>query len=568
MATAEDVRWFKTQFATAINTAIAGTPLSLDFLTAIACQETGSLWVPMRRKGLPVERVVALCAGDTLDADKGRNAFPRTRAELEAAPQGPEMFQIARQALIDMAQHVPGYEAVAKRPSKFCHGFGVFQLDLQFFRDDPAYFLNRDYEQFENTLDRCVRELKGALKKLGLENNASLTDLEAAAVGIVYNTGGFKPAKGLKQGFFDGQKFYGEALFDFLRLAHTVAVEGAAPSLVPAAPGQAVVPPPSAVTAEGPALRVQSSVGMLRLRREPVISDPPQANVVANLPEGQLVRAVTGKKVNGFIEVETTLSGALLRGFSSAKFLTPVDEAVSLVPVVPAAAPPTSGIVAVTMPRKPGSVTRRRDPANAHSLNESGQPTRQGSTADALRGELAAIIDWLAVDNPNHARYQPRDGLTFCNIYAHDFCTLAGVYLPRVWWSSPALIQLAAGGTVEPLYGDTINEVRANDLFRWFRDFGPTFGWRQTGTLTKLQTEVNQGAVGVIVARRKEDGRSGHIAMVVPETATNTAKRSPAGEVVAPLQSQAGATNFAYGTGKAGWWTGEQFAEFAFWLHA
>jgi hypothetical protein len=28
---------------------------------------------------------------------------------------------------------------------------------------------------------------------------------------------------------------------------------------------------------------------------------------------------------------------------------------------------------------------------------------------------------------------------------------------------------------------------KGNDLFRWLRDFGPRFGWRQTGTLTKLQ---------------------------------------------------------------------------------
>ena len=406
MATNDDIRWFKTQFATAIHQAVAGTPLSLDFLTAIACQETGSLWVPMRRQGLPVDRVVALCAGDTLDADKGRSAFPRTRAELEATPLGQKMFQIARQALIDMSQHVPVYAAVAQRPDKFCHGFGVFQLDLQFFRDDPAYFLNREYERFDNSLDRCVRELKGALKTLDLANKPSLTDLEAAAVGIVYNTGGFKPAKGLKQGFFDGQKFYGEALFDFLRLAKTVSVDGAAPALVPPAPGEAIVPPPSAVTATGPALRVQSLAGMARLRREPVITDPPQANVVANLPDGHPVRAVTGKRVNGFIEVETTLSGALLRGFTSAKLLVAVEDAAPLTPVVPAAAPPTSGFVAVTMPRKPGTVTRRRDLANSHSLNENGQPTRQGTTPDALRGELAAIADWLAVDNPKQSALQ------------------------------------------------------------------------------------------------------------------------------------------------------------------
>ena len=60
--------------------------------------------------------------------------------------------------------------------------------------------------------------------------------------------------------------------------------------------------------------------------------------------------------------------------------------------------------------------------------------------------------------------------------------------------------------------------MRANDLFRWLRDFGLRFGWRQTGTLTKLQQAANQGAIGLIVARRKEEGEPGHIVVVVPET--------------------------------------------------
>jgi hypothetical protein len=225
------------------------------------------------------------------------------------------------------------------------------------------------------------------------------------------------------------------------------------------------------------------------------------------------------------------------------------------------------GIVAVTMPRKSG-VTRRTDPASAHSLNEAGQPGRKGASPDELRAELAAIIDWLAVDEPAHLRYLPRAGLTFCNIYSHDYCHLAGVYLPRVWWSAKALIALSGGKAVGPLIGDTIEEVRANDLFRWLRDFGPMFGWRQTGTLGKLQQAANQGAVGIIVARRKEDGRSGHIVVVVPETASKAARRDAAGEVVTPLQSQAGSKNFRYGTGRTDWWRGEEFAESAFWIHA
>ena len=115
--------------------------------------------------------------------------------------------------------------------------------------------------------------------------------------------------------------------------------------------------------------------------------------------------------------------------------------------------------------------------------------------------------------------------------------------------------------------GLTVDEQRANDLFRWLRDFGLRFGWRQTGTLTKLQTEVNQGAIGLIVARRVDDGKPGHITIVVPETGDLKAKRDAAGEVTAPLQSQAGRVNFRRSTAPPTWWLGEAFAESAFWLH-
>jgi len=39
------------------------------------------------------------------------------------------------------------------------------------------------------------------------------------------------------------------------------------------------------------------------------------------------------------------------------------------------------------------------------------------------------------------------------------------------------------------------------------------------------------------------------------------------GAVVLPLQSQAGATNFSYGTGTRAWWTGTEFRTFSFWIH-
>lgn len=568
MPDSADILWFKEQFQARMAPALAGTPLSVDMLVAIACQETGDVWPRLRRQGLPTERILALCVGDTLDADKGRSAFPGTKADLLARPGGDRMFEIAHQALVEMAAQIPAYAGVASRPNKFCHGYGLFQRDLQFFLQDPEYFLQRRYENFEDTLAQCVDELKKALRKLQLQDRPALTDAELAAVGIAYNTGGYRPSKGLRQGYFNGQKYYGEALFDYLQLAHTVTLPGGPEAWVTPPPGQAIVPPATPVSATGPRFKVSTQSSMLRVRADPWISDPPTANVRTHLPDGHPVQAITGRPVKGFMEIETSLAGALVRGYVSAKMLVPDESVAPIAPPPPAPEPPRQGVVAVWAPTRPGRITRRSEEANALSLNENRQPGRQGADADTLRAELAAIIDWLAVDRPEHLRYQPRSGLTFCNIYAHDYCHLAGVYLPRVWWSGAALVSLAQGGQVEPLIGNTVQEMRANDLFHWLRDFGPSFGWRQTGTATKLQQAANQGGVALIIARRKENGRAGHVAAVVPETPEAGARRNALGEVSSPLQSQAGSSNFRYGTGKPQWWLGEEFAESAFWIHA
>lgn len=570
MPDANDIQWFKQEFGPQLESTLQGTPFSLDFLTAIACQETGILWQTLRKKRLARQRLLELCVGDTIDASGGRRAFPKTRADLLAKQSGERMFAIARQALLDVAEYIRGYQSMAARPHKFCHGFGIFQYDLQHFLHDPDYFLQKRYAQFSECLSRCLGELQRGLKKLGWQDRSTLSDYEMACVAIAYNTGGFRPAKGLRQGYFNGTRYYGEEVFDFLRLSKTVAAPGGGPAPLPRpASGNASLPPPTPVEAAGPFYEVDVRDSPLRLRREPEIDRVrPTANVIGSLPDGHIVRAVTNRKINGFIEVETSLLGAHLRGFAWAAYLK-ASEGVSAAPVITAAAtPPAGGIAEVYMPRKPGTITMRTAPASAHSLNEPGQPGRKASTAAELRAELARIIDWLAVDNRRHLRYQPGKNTTYCNIYAHDYCYLAGVYLPRVWWTPGAIEALARGRTLVPLYGKTIDEQRANDLFRWLRDFGPRFGWRQTGTPTKLQLEVNQGAIGIIAARRKDDGLSGHIVAVVPESGAHQARRDSAGEVIAPLQSQAGATNFRYGTGKPGWWKDERFVESALWLHA
>jgi hypothetical protein len=335
------------------------------------------------------------------------------------------------------------------------------------------------------------------------------------------------------------------------------------------APGSAVLPPPTPVTLHGPLYEVNVDTSQLRLRREPRIDRArPSANVLAHLPDGHRVRWLSGRSTDAFLEVETSLNGAHLHGFASSKFLVRIAGDGDIPVMAPWASPPTSGVIAVSAPRKATPTTRRTEIANALSLNEPRQPARTGTTPQELREDLWRIIDYLAVDTASHARYQPRDGLTFCNIYAHDYCALAGVYLPRVWWTAGAIERLARGEIVEPRLGATIEEQRANDLYRWLTSFGPRFGWRQTGTLDRLQVEANLGAVALVIARRKREGKSGHVVLVVPETDRLQARRDTAGAVIAPLQSQAGSRNFRFGTGAANWGNGEQFAQSAFWLHA
>ena len=192
MPNAQDAFWFKSQFQPAIEQAIAGTPFSVDMITAFACQETGEIWPALRRQGLPTSRILELCVGDTIDASPtggGRRAFPKNKAELLQAPGGERMFAIARQGLVDMASYIPAYRGAASRPDKFCHGFGIFQLDLQFFKTEPDYFLSRRYADFDTALAKCVGELKSAVKRIGWQAKTSLTDAEMAGVAIAYNTG-------------------------------------------------------------------------------------------------------------------------------------------------------------------------------------------------------------------------------------------------------------------------------------------------------------------------------------------------------------------------------------------
>jgi hypothetical protein len=290
----------------------------------------------------------------------------------------------------------------------------------------------------------------------------------------------------------------------------------------------------------------------LFLRSEPVAKD---STKIAVLPMGHSVTKKATSAVANWWEVSTTIDGASVDGFLNSTFLVP--DAAFTPP------PPVSTIAPVHLPTS-ASVARGNKARLAYPLNETGQKTRNTSAAAAVKaGELTAIVNWLDVERK--ARYGPTSQHTYCNIYAYDYCYLARVFLPRVWWLQSAIDKLKQGKAVSPIYGQTVSELNANSLFNWLKDYGPTFGWNRTFDLTQMQNAANGGQVVIICAQNRKPNRSGHICPVVPETASKKATRSGV-TVTHPLQSQAGRSNIKYFN--RNWWPSATFRDFGFWINA
>lgn len=286
------------------------------------------------------------------------------------------------------------------------------------------------------------------------------------------------------------------------------------------------------------------------IRAEPVAR---RGNELAILPENTSVREI-GPKQGKWHHVECKLAGATFQGFVSDKVLKPQNE---------------FKITALAGPKIPAvhykegnSFTLRTTKANASPLGESSVPRRLASDGLSVK-PLREFVDWAKVDSQANKRWWPAGGLTYCNIYAYDYCYAAGVYLPRVWWKPEALKQLRAGKEVAVAYDQSVRELNANSLHDWLLDFGADYGWKRATSINELQKAANSGAVAVICAARTDARRSGHITAVVAEGNGQSAVRHN-GQVTLPLQSQAGVVNVRYGTLGKPWWSGSQFRSFVF----
>ena len=303
MSEQDAVRWFKTQFGPAITVACRGTPYTLDMATAIAMQETYSdCWGPIYRTK-PASEVLKLCVGDTLDAPN-RSAFPTSKAALLAVPSGSSMFDVARQALLDVAQVSRSYARVAQNPDKFCHGYGIFQYDIQFFKTDPSFFLTRGWYDMAECIKRLIKELDAACGRAYGTRKSSLTDDEMMYVAIAYNHGSVRVGGGPQQGHrADDGRFYGENFRQYLALAHDTPVDVHVPTDLGPIAGTGTIPTIPAGQRDLPTL-VQSAMAILQ-----AIAARQQSQQAGT---GQVPAST--RQVDDFIKLLTILTGKTADG--------------------------------------------------------------------------------------------------------------------------------------------------------------------------------------------------------------------------------------------------------------
>lgn len=204
--------------------------------------------------------------------------------------------------------------------------------------------------------------------------------------------------------------------------------------------------------------------------------------------------------------------------------------------------------------------------AKFHPLSDAGIPFRDMTNAESKRESIRQLIDKL--DVTKSLRYQRTIEDTYCNVYSYDFCHFAQVYLPTVWWTAEALEKVLNGEEVEAIFHETVEPIYSSAIHDWFLKWGASFGWKRMTNLDELQQKVNEeGGVGIICAKRKIRGLSGHIAPVVPETKKKKAYREN-GVVVYPLQSQAGKLNYTYfSKARKDWWNHERYSSNVFYYH-
>lgn len=193
-------------------------------------------------------------------------------------------------------------------------------------------------------------------------------------------------------------------------------------------------------------------------------------------------------------------------------------------------------------------------------------PFRDLTDTASKKESIHRLIDKL--DVAANVRYQRTVEDTYCNVYSYDYCYFSKAYLPTVWWTDEALEKILQGQEVEAIFEQTVDRIYSSAIHDWFLQWGTSFGWERMFTAHEIQNKVNaNGGIGIICAKRKIKGLSGHIVPVVPETDLHKAYREN-GVVVYPLQSQAGKLNYNYFSEvRKDWWNDDLYSSYVFYYH-
>ncbi len=290
----------------------------------------------------------------------------------------------------------------------------------------------------------------------------------------------------------------------------------------------------------------------LNIRSTASSSSP--ANIIGRIPFQGIVE-VLDRTTPGWWKVKVVLTQ--LEGYVASRYLIAEDDQPIFID--------KKIDKAEFKPHPRARLTSKAKPA--WPIGGSDVPYRNMKDIASKLASIGQIIKVLDVEQSQ--RYQRTKENTFCNVYAYDFCHFAKTYIPRVWWTEKAIDRLRNGEKIELLYGITAREYTANLIHDWFLDWGREFAWEKIPDVHTLQQMVNsKGGVGILCAKRRETRKSGHITVVVPETESEKAIYQN-GQVIIPLQSQAGAVNFNYFSEEAGmWWQHERFSSFIFYYHA
>ncbi len=288
----------------------------------------------------------------------------------------------------------------------------------------------------------------------------------------------------------------------------------------------------------------------LNLRSTPSKID--NLNIIAKIPFQNIVELIN-KTTTDWWQIQIIESN--IKGFVFSRYLVPfVDDQIKI-----------SGIKEVNFqPDSKASLNSKQ--MMFKPIGDSSIPFRDLTSIESKIDSIKQIINKLNV--ASSIRYQKTEKNTFCNIYAYDFCYFCKTYLPRIWWNENSLKKILSGEALDIIYEKTVSELNANALHDWLLNWGDDFGWERIFSVNDFQNKVNtNGGVGIICAKRKDTKKSGHIVAVVPENNINKAFRQN-GEVIYPLQSQAGSLNYNYFSEiKKDWWNGNQFKSYVFFYH-